>query len=176
MPDTTGRIRAKALDTTGITEAMLDKDWSAGAGRTRMAIVELRSVEPHGPNIDGKKRIDYVIEAIEPVPEKHEDVVREFQRAIYHTRPEVEGQATLKGIDSGPTVDQTAEALSHQIERDAEGEVTGTWDGSMDGPLTAVPDAEDPVHENGCPYPHCTRSDEHKGPHRDAENKIIGKD
>ena len=114
MPDTTGRIRAKALDTTGMTEAMLDKDWSGGAGRTRMAVVELRTVEPHGPNLDGKKRIDYVIESIEPVPPAHEERVREFQRGLFLARPEVEGQAVLSG-----TAGEASDALDAAASRSA---------------------------------------------------------
>lgn len=159
MPDTTGRIRAKALDTTGMTEAMLDKDWSGGAGRTRMAVVELRTVEPHGPNLDGKKRIDYVIESIEPVPPAHEDRVREFQRGLFLARPEVEGQAVLSGTagESSDALDAAAAGLDAAVERDDDGKVVGIWDGSTDGPLAG----------GGCDYPTCDLDAEHDGDHHD---------
>ena len=156
MPDTTGRIRAKALDTTGITEAMLEHDWAGGAGRTRMAVVELRTVEPHGPNLDGKKRIDYVVESIEPVPAEHEDTVRRFQRGLYLARPDNEGQATLKGT-AGENADELAAAaadLNAAVEVGEDGEVKGVWDGSTEGPLT------DP-----CPHPDCILPAEHDGDH-----------
>ena len=164
MPDTTGRIRAKALDTTGMTEAMLDKDWSGGAGRTRMAVVELRTVEPHGPNLDGKKRIDYVIESIEPVPPAHEERVREFQRGLFLARPEVEGQAVLSGTagEASDALDAAAADLDAAVERDAEGNVTGVWDGDMDAPLAAVPDAPD---EDPCAFPGCILPQGHDGDH-----------
>lgn len=161
MPDTTGRIRAKALDTTGMTEAMLDKDWSAGAGRTRMAVVELRTVEPHGPNLDGKKRIDYVIESIEPVPSAHEDRVREFQRGLFLARPEVEGQAVLSGTagESSDTLDNAAAGIDAAIERDESGQVTGVWDGDTDAPLGGGAEQ--------CDYPTCDLPAEHDGDHND---------
>ena len=159
MPDTTGRIRAKALDTTGMTEAMLEKDWAGGAGRTRMAVVELRSVEPHGPNLDGKKRIDYVIESIEPVPAAHEGRVREFQRGLFLARPEVEGQAVLSGTagESSDALDAAAAGLDAAVERDDDGKVVGIWDGSTDGPLAG----------GGCDYPTCDLDAEHDGDHHD---------
>lgn len=159
MPDTTGRIRAKALDTTGITEAMLEHDWAGGAGRTRMAVVELRTVEPHGPNLDGKKRIDYVVESIEPVPEQHEDTVRRFQRGLYLTRPDQEGQATLKGTAGENNEDLAAATadLAAAVETGPDGEVTGVWDGSTDGPLT-----------DGCPSPGCILPEDHEGDHEAA--------
>lgn len=145
MPDTTGRIRAKALDQTGITEPMLERDWGTGAGRVRLAIVELRTVEPHGPNLDGKRRIDYVIELIEPVPDAQEETVREFMRAVYRTRPEVEGQEALSGTgDTGPSVADAADALGAQIARDEDGIITGVWDGDLDAPLTP-PEYEQPT-------------------------------
>lgn len=163
MPDTTGRIRAKALDTTGMTEAMLEKDWAGGAGRTRMAVVELRSVEPHGPNLDGKKRIDYVIESIEPVPAVHEDRVREFQRGLFLSRPEVEGQAVLAGTagESSDALDQAAAGLDAAIERDDDGNVVSIWDGSTDGPL------KDPEAAR-CDFPGCFKPAEHDGDHDES--------
>jgi hypothetical protein len=164
MPDTTGRIRAKALDTTGMTEAMLDKDWSSGAGRTRMAVVELRTVEPHGPNLDGKKRIDYVIESIEPVPAAHEDRVREFQRGLFLARPEVEGQAVLSGTagESSDALETAAAGLDAAVERDDDGQVTGIWDGDPEAPLTG-PSAD------RCDFPGCFLPAEHDGDHEPTE-------
>lgn len=171
MPDTTGKIRAKALDTTGITEAMLEKDWSHGAGRTRMALVELRSVEPHGPNLDGKKRIDYVIEGIEPIPQEHEERFREVQRGLYLRRPEQEGQAVLSG-----TADQDAgqlgsaiDAATAIVERDDDGKPVGIWDGDPDAPLGATPPGLSAVPEppagGYCPFPGCGQEDGHDGEH-----------
>lgn len=167
MPDTTGRIRAKALDTTGMTEEMLAKDWRAGAGNTRMAVVELRTVEPHGPNLDGKRRIDYVIESIEPVPAEHEERVREFQRGLFLARPEQEGQATLQGTagEHADALESAVVAIDAVVERDEEGKVVGIWDGNTDGPLTppAVP-------EGGyCPAPGCDLEDGHDGDHSEPD-------
>lgn len=163
MPDTTGRIRAKALDTTGITEEMLAKDWRGGAGNTRMAVVELRTVEPHGPNLDGKRRIDYVIESIEPVPAEHENMVREFQRGLFLSRPEQEGQATLAGTagENADALQSAANGVAAIVERDENGTVTGIWDGDTDAPLTAVPDP-DVVY---CPAKGCGLLEDHDGDH-----------
>lgn len=199
MPDTTGRIRAKALDQTGITEPMLERDWGTGAGRVRLAIVELRTVEPHGPNLDGKRRIDYVIELIEPVPDAQEETVREFMRAVYRTRPEVEGQEALSGTgDTGPSVADAADALGAQIARDDDGIITGVWNGDLDAPLTPPEDEQPtvgavvdevkqkrgrkaaaakpaveppPVPEGGyCPFPGCGQANEHDGEHDDPSD------
>lgn len=157
MPDTTGRIRAKALDTTGFTEDLIAKDWSGGAGRERMAVVALRTVEPHGPNLDGKKRIDYVIESIEPVPAEHEDRVRDFQRGLFLARPEQQGQAVLTGTagDNEDSLTGAVGALAAVVEKDDDGNVTGIWDGNTDGPLV----------EAGCPFPGCTLDSDHDGDH-----------
>lgn len=138
MPDTTGRIRAKALDTTGFTEPMLEKAHAAGAGRTVMALVELRTVEPHGPNIEGKKRIDYVIESIEPVPVALEDRIRDLQRGLFLQRPEQEGQATIQGTagDNEADLSTAADAVAAVVERDDEGNPIGVWTGDPEAPLT----------------------------------------
>lgn len=167
MPDTTGRIRAKALDTTGMTEEMLQKDWRHGAGKTRMAVVELRTVEPHGPNLDGKRRIDYVIESIEPVPGEHENTVREFQRGLFLSRPEQEGQATLAGT-AGENADALASAVNGvaaAVERDEDGKVVGIWDGSTDGPLEDPAEVPEVPEGPFCTYPGCGLEDEHDGDH-----------
>lgn len=169
MPDTTGKIRQKALDTTGMTEDMLAKDWAHGAGRTRMAVVELRSVEPHGPNLEGKRRIDYVIESIEPVPSEHETRIREFQRGLFLSRPDQEGQATLAGTagENEVQLESAAGALDAVVERDADGNVVGVWDGDTDAPLSAVPN----LPEGGyCPTPGCDLEDEHDGDHNLPED------
>lgn len=180
MPDTTGRIRAKALDTTGLTEGMLEKDWAGGAGRTRMAIVELRSVEPHGPNLDGKKRIDYVIESIEPVPERYDETMRAFQRGLFSQRPDQEGQATLKGTSEveAEQLEGAAQALGAAVERDDDGAPVGIWDGDPDTPITTGPEggaevkvpAKKPgspftVVTDTCPAPGCELPAEHDGDH-----------
>lgn len=147
MPDVTGRIRAKALDTTGITESLLEHDWAGGAGRSRMAVVELRTVEPHGPNLDGKKRIDYVIEGIEPVPEKHEDRIREFQRGLFLSRPETQdGQPTLDG-DAHQQLASAAQGIDAAIEHGPDGQVTGVWDGTdgLDGDQRPWPGDDQPA-------------------------------
>ena len=159
MPDTTGRIRAKALDTTGMTEELLEKDWRHGAGRTRMAVIELRTVEPHGPNLDGKRRIDYVIESIEPVPAEHEERVREFQRGLFLARPEQEGQATLAGTagDNAGALESAAAGIEAAVEKDDAGNVTGIWNGDTEGPL----EPDGPY----CPAPGCGLPEDHDGDH-----------
>lgn len=180
IPDTTGKIRQKALDQTGMTEALLESDWSQGAGRVRLALVELRTVEPHGPNLDGKRRIDYVIELIEPVPEAQEAAVRDFMSAVYRSRPDREGQAVLTGADDGaPTVADTAAALDAQIERDDDGIVKGVWDGDLDAPLTSEPAAPlsavpDPPEGGYCPFPGCDLENEHEGDHAESSDDEDG--
>lgn len=126
MTDTTAKIRAKGCETTGLTEDLARKLWDAGAGKHFMAVVELRVEEPHGPNSEGKRRLDLVIDLLEPaVHPIAEDHLRNFQRSLYYERKLLsEGdQPTLESVDDAePSVEarvaEQASVVHHDFVRE----------------------------------------------------------
>lgn len=97
MTDIHAKIRAKGLEKTGVTERYADRMFNDIGGRY-MAIVELKAEMPHGPNTEGKRAIDLVIENIEVAPTTSTDeYLRNLQRQFgYERRLEEEGPALLE--------------------------------------------------------------------------------
>lgn len=150
--DYTARLKAKGLDSTGVTEEIA-RDMANTLGRHTLLIVEVvhDEVTKHA---DGAQQVKLACTRVEPVPAAQEDVVREFMRAIHRTHPAEAGQAVLKGTVDGPSVADAAVGLAAHVERDEDGEPDGVWDGSTDGPLPDAP--EDPLdapeeREDGIP-------------------------
>lgn len=159
MPDTTARVRAKGLDATGVTEALAERLWGRAhggqPGEYLVALVELQAVEPHGPSVDGKKRIDLVLTIVEPAMDKAtEDTVRELMRAMVSQRRIEEGEIPLDGTTLDLETARTG-AIA-RIERDEDGRPVGVWNGDPDdGPSQVTP----------CPSPGCVLPEEHDGEH-----------
>ena len=130
----TAHINRKGLDSTGVTEEHARR-MASSLGSHTMLIVEAAH---HAvlTDAEGKQSVVLRLSNVEPVPAHLEDRVREFQRALYRTRPEQEGQTVLTGSAEGPTVDEAAESIDATLERDADGNIIGVWDGNTDGPLT----------------------------------------
>lgn len=183
--DYSAKIKAKGLDNTGVTQAHA-KDMAKKLGKRTLLIVEVEH-DRLVTDADGHHQVVLGIAAVEPVPSAQEETVRRFMRALYMTRPEVAGQATLKGTYDEETPEQAAAGLAAAVETDDSGEVTGVWDGDPDKPLTPAPeDAGDDGGSPGsdeqtaegseCPYPECKRQEGHGGPHRDGDGHVLGTD
>lgn len=158
----TAHINRKGLDATGVTEDHARAMASHLGGHT-MLIVEARH---HAvlTDAEGKQSVVLVLTNVEPVPAHLEDRVRDFQRALYRQRPDQEGQAVLRGTADETSPDDAAAGLDAVVERDAEGNVTGVWDGDMDAPLAAVPDTTD-EDDDPCAFPGCILPQGHDGDH-----------
>lgn len=104
MPDVTGTINAKKLGSTGFTEDLVDKLYNQ-VGRHHMAIVDLQVVNHSGPDIEGKRTVTLLIDAIEPaVTEDMAEHLRELMRTVYFSRG-VGDQLTLPAGSDEPTVE-----------------------------------------------------------------------
>lgn len=104
MPDTTGTINAKKLGSTGFTEDMVDKLYSQ-VGRHHMAIVDLQVINHSGPDVEGKRTVTLIIDAIEPaVTDDMAEHLRELMRTVYFSRG-VGDQLTLTAGADEPTVE-----------------------------------------------------------------------
>lgn len=132
------KINSKGLDNTGVTEDHA-RSMASRLGSHHLFIVEGKAAKLVIDD-DGNQQVAIVLTGVEPVPAEQEDTVREFMRALYRTRPEVQGQEVLKGTSDGPSVADAASALSAHVERNEDGEATGIWDGTTDGPLPDLPD------------------------------------
>ncbi|WP_154402722.1 hypothetical protein [Nocardioides speluncae] len=86
MTDTTAKIRAKGLESTGVTEEIANQMFTQ-VGRHFMAIVEMRVEEPHGPNAEGKRRVDLILTQVEPCNDDNLDShLRELCRGLHYNR------------------------------------------------------------------------------------------
>lgn len=142
----TAHINRKGLDTTGVTEDHV-RSMVSRLGNSTMLVVEAKH-EAFSTDAEGNISLTLVLTNVEPVPAGDlEDRVREFQRALYRQRPEVQGQEVLKGANDGPTMEQAADALNPEV-----------WDGDVDAPLAGPEFA-------GCDFPGCTLEAEHEGDH-----------
>lgn len=105
MTDTTAKIRAKGLDSTGVTEEIANNLY-ANKGKRIVAIVELHAVERH-EKADGTRRVDLVLEQVEPaVDDAAAEYLRELTRAMYVNRQQAQGQLAIDGtLDNEPTVE-----------------------------------------------------------------------
>lgn len=169
----TGKINAKKLAATGITEDHLSSMANRLGGAT-LAIVELH----HDSKVideNGDTEVRLLLTLCEPVPDAMEDTVRDLMRALYRTRPEVAGQAALTGVEDGQSPEDAAAAVDANIERDDEGEPVGVWSGDDDQAATAgkgtalaaVPDGDNT--EGQCPAPLCGKPIDHDGDHGPAD-------
>jgi hypothetical protein len=110
MTDTTAKIRAKGLESTGITEEIANQMFGQ-VGRHFMAIVELEVVEPHGPNTEGKRRVDLVLTQVEPAMDKVLDEhLRELTRTVYQNRVLQSEDAQLQ-IETAGDVEPSVEDI-----------------------------------------------------------------
>lgn len=132
MTDTTAKIRAKACEATGLTEEIASRLFNQ-VGSHVMAIVELEVKEPHGPNTEGKRRIDLVLTQVEPSTDPNLDAhLRELTRTLYYNRQVAIGaEPTLETEGPEPTVDAVIKAnpglkshdyLSSMLAMDNQGE------------------------------------------------------
>lgn len=106
MTDTTAKILTKGCESTGLTEEIAN-DLFRKVGSHFMAIVELEVVYPHGPNTDGKRRIDLRLKQVEPAMDANlADHLRELTRTLYFNRQ------VDQPLNSGdePSVDQVLAA------------------------------------------------------------------
>lgn len=96
MTDTTAKIRAKGLESTGVTEEIASEMY-AHKGRHYMAIVEFKVEERH-EKADGAKKVDLVLTQVEPATDEDlAEHLRELTRTLYysldgHTGSTTEGQ------------------------------------------------------------------------------------
>lgn len=112
MSDTTAKIRAKGCENTGLDEELARRLHDGKPGKHLMAIVELRYVQPHGPDTEGKRAVDLVITQLEPTEDSNvEEHLRNLQRQLYYERQLAaggDGQLQLNTqSDVEPTVEET---------------------------------------------------------------------
>lgn len=101
MTDTTAKVRAKGLDSTGVTEDIANAMY-AHKGKHYMAVVEVVVDERH-EKAEGKKRVDLVIEQFEPALDDNlSEHLRELTRGLYAARAQADGQ---QAIDDSLTPD-----------------------------------------------------------------------
>lgn len=153
----TAHINRKGLDSTGVTEDHV-RGMVSRLGNSTMIVAEARH-EAYSTDAEGNISLTMVLTNVEPVPADLDERVREFQRALYRKRPEVEGQEVLRGADGGePDLEQAADALNPEV-----------WDGNTEAPLRSVPTGPD---FTGCDFPGCTLEAEHDGDHAtDSEDE-----
>lgn len=109
MTDTTAKIRAKGLDTTGLTEADASELFNK-VGTHIMAIVDLQVVDRHGPNVKGKRGVELVIDKLEPAfDENLAEHLRELNRTLYFNR-KVDQEGPQLGSGDERTVDDVLSA------------------------------------------------------------------
>lgn len=88
MSSTTVTAKLKAssdLKNTGITPGV-GKEFRDKLGRTRIAIVELQSVD-RGESLDDKQSVSLEATMVEPVPDGElDEFLRELARALYRVR------------------------------------------------------------------------------------------
>lgn len=154
-------INRKGLDATGITEDHV-RAMGSRLGQSTMLIVEAKHLSVT-TDAEGTVVLALALQSVEPVPAEHDEMVRQFQRGLYLSRPEQEGQAVLGGTagQNAEDLNGAAAALGAAVEKDENGAVTGIWDGDTDAPLTAVPDP-DVIY---CPAPGCGQEQDHDGDH-----------
>lgn len=114
MTDTTAKIRAKGCDGTGLTEELAGQLFTQ-VGRHYMAIVEFRVEEPHGPNAEGKRRVDLILEQVEPATDDQlAEHLRELTRTLYQNRAIADGQTLLDDTLTPDLKDAIAAGAQHE--------------------------------------------------------------
>jgi hypothetical protein len=108
MPETTAKIRAKGLDTTGVTEDIANQMY-AHRGKHYMAIVEVKVEETH-EKADGTKKVDLILTQVEPAASDDLDEhLRELVRTLYYNRGTGDQPTLGQGTDE-PTVEKVLAA------------------------------------------------------------------
>jgi hypothetical protein len=148
---TTAKVRAKGLAATGVTEDLAAQMFNTKGSRY-LAIVELKVDEVHEKS-DGDRRVDLVIEELEPVVDGKlngalDEHVRTIWKALYENRLRAgsgpDDQLPLDP-DDGPAP-KVADIIAREdalIEKDADGEPVGIWDGDTDAELEDEPESAD---------------------------------
>lgn len=137
MTDTTARIKAKGLDSTGVTEQVA-RSYFDRLGSHHLAIVEY-SVDSRSVDADGHQQVQLVLTAVEPVVDgdldgQLDDHVRTIQKALYRNRKLAEGDDTPLPLDSDGPEPRVKDVLAQGIallDTDQTGE-TVLWDGNTD--------------------------------------------
>lgn len=108
MPDTTAKIRAKGLDTTGVTEDIANQMY-AHKGKHYMAVVEFKVDATH-ETAEGKRAVDLILTQVEPAAsEDMDEHLRELVRTCYYNRGTGDQPSLPTGSDE-PTVDKVLAA------------------------------------------------------------------
>lgn len=107
--DYTAKIRAKGLDSTGITE-QIAAEMYRNKGRRYMGIVELVVDETH-EKADGTRKVDLILSLVEPAIDDHmAEYLRELTRVTYRNRQQADGQLAIDdSLRDEPTVAQVLE-------------------------------------------------------------------
>lgn len=114
MTDTTAKILPKGCENTGLTEEIAS-DLFRKVGSHFMAIVELEVVYPHGPNTDGKRRIDLRIKQVEPAMDSTlSEHLRELTRTLHYNRQVATHGPTLDGGEERTVDDVLAAGKKHE--------------------------------------------------------------
>lgn len=100
MTEYTARIRAKGLDTTGVTEEIA-RGMYTNLGTYTMGIVEVRA-EKRSDDSDGSHGVELVITQFEPSTDKRlNDHLRDLTQALHTNRVlhSEDGQLSIDGAD-----------------------------------------------------------------------------
>ncbi len=110
MTDYTAQIKAKGLDSTGVTEDIARQLYS-NLGRHEMFIVEGR-VDARTEGNDGTHKVQLSLTLVEPaVNAEVAEHLRELARTLYQNRALSDGQLAIDhSLDDEPTVDQVVNA------------------------------------------------------------------
>lgn len=155
---TTAAIRAKGLDSTGITEELAARMYN-NVGGHYLAIVDLK-VAFHGEDDDSNRKVALVIDQIEPVIDGKlngaiVDHVRDIQAALHRNRMLAENGPQLP-LDGQPTAPSTTEVLEQGkgvVGRDDQGPVilddspddeSWEYDHPEGTSVSSLPTVEDP--------------------------------
>ncbi len=139
MTDYTAKIRAKGLDSTGVTEEIAQAMYNS-PGRFTMAIVELKHVRQIH-DADGDRQVELIINQIEPSTSPDLDAhLRNLTRTMHQNRAlhSVDQQLQIETSDDlEPTIEQViAAGEQHVAETDDQ-----------------LPDPDDPDAEPQRPNP-----------------------
>lgn len=154
--DYVAKIRAKGLDSTGVTEE-LAKSLYHQLGSHHLLVVEAR-VERRTENGDGTHTVELVLTQVEPSTATFvDDHLRELMRGMYRNRQLADGAIPdlADGPDLRDVVKGSGEAVLH---RDDAGQADRLWDGNTDAPVNGE-------HVGSCVFPGCDLDFEHDGDH-----------
>jgi hypothetical protein len=128
MTDCTAKIRAKGLDSTGVTEDIASTLY-ANKGKRVMAIVELHAVERH-EKADGTRRVDLVLEQVEPATDDTlAEHLRELTRTLYQNRAQADGQQAIDDTLIPDLKDAIAAGTQHRPHPFLRPGLTNLWVG-----------------------------------------------